>query len=124
MTKFSKDHLFVNCTKKVATIGITEHILNNIEYVTTIRFPDEGDEVGFGDEFMVIETEDGNVDIICPISGTILQVNEELLNNPKLILDDPDKYWLCKISIDDQEEVSDLLTFDKYQNFCDDERTC
>lgn len=121
MTKFSKDHLFINSTKKVATIGITDVILNKIEYVTTIRLPEEGDEVGFGDEFSTIETDDGNIDLICPVSGTILQINEELVNDPKLILDDTEKYWICKISIDDPDELSDLMSYDAYQEFCDEE---
>lgn len=120
MIKFSKDHVSVNISKKFVTIGLADKILENAEVVTNIRFPEEGDEVSMGDEFIVVETPDENLDIICPISGTVIELNEVLVNRPEMLLDDPERYWLCKISIDDPDELEDLLTYGKYTNYCED----
>lgn len=119
--KYSKNHVSVNSNGKVATIGITETLLENTEYITNIRFPDENDEVGMGDEF-VIETTGKNIDLILPVTGTIIQINEKLINNPELLMDDPEKYWICKISLEDPDELEDLISYEKYLDFCEEEK--
>jgi len=121
MTKFSRDHVAVIINKKVATLCLTEELLKNVEHISSIRLPDENNEVGYGDEFAMVHTATEDIEVLSPITGTIIQVNEKLFEDLDELLDNPDKNWLCKISIDDPSEIQELLDFDDYHEFCDNE---
>jgi glycine cleavage system H protein len=98
-------------------IGLSELFAEQLDEVEFVSLPKVG-EVYSEDGLFTIETISDTFHFTSPVSGKIIEVNEDLENNPKLIVEDPEfEGWVCKIKITDKSELDDLLTFDKYRNY-------
>jgi glycine cleavage system H protein len=86
--------------------------------VASLELPGAGDEVEQEDSMGTIEARKTVAELYAPFSGTVLEVNHELLDNPSLVNDDPyDGGWLLEISLDDPEELKGLMTADDYLDY-------
>jgi glycine cleavage system H protein len=106
----------------VFTIGITEHAQELLGDMVFVELPDVGDEVGAGDDVAVAESVKAASDVYAPITGEILEINEELADSPELV--NADAYgdgWLFKIKAEDPAEIEALLTADDYAGSIEDE---
>lgn len=113
--KYSKEHIWVRVEGGRAVIGITDYAQEELGKVTSVELPDVGDEIEQEDSFGSIEARKTVADLYAPISGPILEINEELLENPSLLNEDPyDSAWLAVIAIADPEELNLLLSADEY----------
>ena len=117
--KYSKDHEWVKLEDGVAVIGISDFAQDSLGDVVFINLPQEGDSVTAGEAFGDVESVKAVSDLICPVSGTICAVNEELADSPENLNSDPYGAWIIKVeNITDQEE---LLEADAYEAFCAEE---
>ncbi|MDE6395825.1 MAG: glycine cleavage system protein H, partial [Muribaculaceae bacterium] len=89
--------------------------LGNVVYVD---MPGEGDELSKGEEFGAIESVKAASDLFSPVTGEVLEVNENLEANPKLVSDDPMANWIIKVRIDDPSELDELLDQTAYDALC------
>jgi len=113
--KYSKEHIWVRVEGGRAVIGITDYAQEELGKVTSIELPEVGDELEQEDSFGSIEARKTVADLYAPISGPILEINEELLENPSLLNEDPyDSAWIAVIAIVDPEELNLLLSADEY----------
>lgn len=113
--KYSKEHIWVRVEGGRAVIGITDYAQEELGRVTSVELPEVGDELEQEDSFGSIEARKTVADLYAPISGPILEINEELLENPSLLNEDPyDSAWLAVIEIVDPEELNLLLSADEY----------
>lgn len=113
--KYSDSHEWVKLDGEVATIGITDyaqHALGNIVYVD---MPEVGDEVNQGDDFGAVESVKAASDLISPVSGEVVEVNEELIDKPELINEDAFGNWIIKVKISDPSELESLLDAEAYK---------
>jgi len=113
---YSKEHI-LGCRVEggKAVIGVTDYAQEELGKITSIELPEAGDEVEQEDSFGSIEARKTVADMYAPITGTVLEVNEELLDNPALLNEDPyDSGWIMILSLDDPEELSLLLSADEY----------
>jgi len=114
--KYSKDHEWVLCEDKIATIGITNYAQESLGDIVFIELPKIGKLIKLGDQVGVVESVKAASDLFSPVSGEIIEVNNELQNTPQLLNTDPEnKGWYMKIKIEDTEELSNLMNFNQYK---------
>lgn len=103
-----------------ALVGITDFAQESLGEVTNVHFPELGADVGVGDEVMSLESIMAAAEILTPVSGEIIEINEQLEDDPEMINDEPyDSGWLFKIAVHDEAELEDLMNPDDYQTLID-----
>ena len=115
---YSESHEFVKVEGDFAFIGITDyaqHALGNVVYVD---LPEVDDEVTAGEEFGAVESVKAASDIIAPVSGTIVEVNEALDDQPELLNQNPWENWIIKVELSDKSELDSLMDAAAYEEFC------
>ncbi|HEX9024297.1 MAG TPA: glycine cleavage system protein GcvH [Geobacteraceae bacterium] len=116
--KYSKEHVWVRAEKGYAVIGITDFAQEELGLVSGVELPEEGDEVEQDDSIGSIEARKTVAELYAPFSGTVRDVNHEVLDNPGLINDDPyDGGWLVEISLNDPDELKGLMSADDYLDY-------
>jgi glycine cleavage system H protein len=118
--KYSKEHVWVRIEGDSAVIGITDFAQEELGAISGVELPDEGDEVEQDDSVGSIEARKTVADIYAPFSGVVLSVNQEVLDTPTLMNDDPyDGGWLVEVTLNDLEELKGLMTADDYADYVD-----
>lgn len=113
--KYSKSHEWVRMEGDTAVIGISDFAQNALGDVVFINLPGEGDEAAAGESFGDVESVKAVSDIICPVSGVICAVNEELADAPEKLNSDPYGAWIIKVEqITGQEELLDAAAYEAY----------
>ena len=114
--KYSKSHEWIRMEGDVAVIGISDYAQDALGDVVFVNLPQEGDDTVAGEAFGDVESVKAVSELICPVTGTVCAVNEELLDAPERLNEDAYGAWLIKVNaITDTEE---LLEADDYQAFC------
>ena len=116
---YSESHEYVKVEGNIGYIGITDyaqHALGNVVYVD---LPDVDDEVTAGEEFGAVESVKAASDIISPVSGTIIEVNEALDDEPELLNKDAFGNWIIKVELSDKSELDSLMDAKAYEAFCE-----
>ncbi len=120
--KYTEEHEWVLVEEDVVTIGITDFAQEQLGDVVFVELPEVGDEVEAGKSFGVVESVKAVSDIYAPVSGQIVEVNDELPEEPETINSSPyDDGWLIKIKLTDPSELDDLMDADAYQEFIEQE---
>ena len=116
--KYSKEHVWVRIEGDSAVIGITDFAQEELGAISGVELPDEGDEVEQDDSVGSIEARKTVADIYAPFSGVVLSVNQEVLDTPTLLNDDPyDGGWLVEVALNDRDELKGLMTADDYAEY-------
>ena len=103
----------------MALIGLTDFAQDALGDIVFVNLPEEGDELEAGETFADVESVKAVSDVYCPISGTVVEVNEELLDDPALLNQDPYRAWLVKL--EGVSGVEDLLDAEAYKAACAEE---
>ena len=115
---YSKDHEWVYFEDSVAFVGIAEYAQNALGDITFIELPEVGAEVDQFEQFASVESVKAASDIFAPISGKIVEVNQELASTPELMNKTCyEKGWIAKIDPSDIDEKDNLMTFEDYSKF-------
>lgn len=116
--KYSKEHIWVRVENGTAVIGLTDFAQEELGTVSGVELPDEGDEIEQEDSIGSVEAQKTVASLYAPFSGTIKNVNHEVLDSPELVNDDPyDGAWLVEVTLDDPEELKNLLSADDYADY-------
>ena len=116
--KFTEEHEWLETTGDLVTVGITEHAAEALGEVVFVELPDTGTTVKKGDEACVIESVKAASDILVPLDGDIVEVNEALLETPGLVNDDPlGAAWFFKMKLSDPSALDALMDEDAYKAF-------
>ena len=118
--KYSKSHEWVRYEGDEAYIGITDFAQSSMGDLVFVNLPEEGDEVTVGEAFADVESVKAVSDVYSPVSGTVCEVNEELLDTPEAINETPYDAWLIKVG--EITEKEELLTAAEYEKFVDSEQ--
>lgn len=113
---YTESHEYVRVDGNFGYIGITDyaqHALGNVVYVD---MPDVDDEVNAGEEFGAVESVKAASDLISPVSGTVVEINEALADEPGLINKDSYANWIIKIELSAPNELDELLNADEYES--------
>jgi glycine cleavage system H protein len=120
--KYTKEHEWIRVEGDEGTVGITHFAQKELGDIVFVELPEEGEEVVQGDSLAVIESVKAVSDVYSPISGTIIQVNQRLEDEPELINKDPyDEGWIVVIKIKDKDELEDLMSNEEYQELLEGE---
>jgi len=114
MKKYTKEHEWVALDGEIATIGITEYAAKALGDVVFVDLPEMGKSFQLGADMAVVESVKAASEVYAPISGEIVEVNENLTNNPGLINDDPYMNWFVKMRVSNPAELDDLIDEDAY----------
>ena len=114
---YSESHEYVKVEGEYGYIGITDyaqHALGNVVYVD---LPELDDEVEAGEEFGAVESVKAASDLISPVTGTVVEVNEALEDEPELVNADAYANWIIKVKLSDPVELDELMDADAYAEF-------
>ena len=117
--KYTKDHEWLKMEGDIAVIGITDFAQDALGDVVFINLPEVGDTVTAGESFGDVESVKAVSDVNSPVTGIVLEINEELIDSPELLNEDPYGAWIIKVENVTDEE--DLLTAAAYEAFCAEE---
>ena len=121
--KYATSHEWVrNEGDGIVTVGITEHAQELLGDMVFVELPEVGDGVSTGDDVAVAESVKAASDIYAPVSGEIVEVNEELEDSPELVNSDAfGDGWMFKIKLEDESELANLLDAEGYENSIDED---
>ena len=115
---YSKDHEWVlSLEGNRVRIGISDYAQNSLGDIVFVENPEEGDDVTASETMGSIESVKAVSDLISPVSGSVVLVNEELEDSPQLINEKPYEAWLIEVELSNPDELSSLLKEDEYKAF-------
>ena len=110
MLKFTEDHEWVQVESDIVTVGITDYAAHRLGELVFVELPELGKDVSKGDAIVVVESCKAASDVYAPLNGTIIAVNDAVVETPKLVNDEPVAGgWLVKIKISDPSQLDALL---------------
>jgi glycine cleavage system H protein len=113
--KYTKDHEWLRVEGDLVVVGITEYAATQLGDVVFVELPEVETMVTAGDDVVVIESVKAASDILAPLDGEIVAVNQKIVENPELVNEDPTGVaWFFKMRVDDLSVLDDLMDEDEY----------
>ena len=116
---YSESHEYVRVEGDYGFIGITDYAQNALGNVVYVDMPEVDDEVSAGEEFGAVESVKAASDLMSPVTGVVVEVNEALDDQPELINQDAYENWIIKVTLSDKSELDSLMDAKAYAAFCD-----
>ena len=116
--KFTKDHEWLNLQEDLAIVGITDYAQNQLGDIVFVEMPELSSKLTASESFGAIEAVKTVADLFAPVSGKVIEINENLDSSPDLVNSDPyNEGWIVKLKIDNNDEINELMNYDEYQEF-------
>lgn len=117
--RYTSDHMWIQLDDDgMATVGITDYAQAELGDVVAVEAPEIDHDITANGEVGMLEADDGNQELKAPVSGTVVEVNEAVLEKPELINESPfDDGWIFRMSVDDEEALEDLMDEDDYSDY-------
>ena len=112
---YSESHEYVKVEGECAYVGITDYAQEQLGNIVYVDMPSEGDEVTAGEEFGAVESVKAAGDLVSPVSGEIVEVNEALEDNSELVNQDAFANWIIKVKLSDPSELDNLMDAEAYR---------
>ena len=116
---YSESHEYVRVEGDMAYIGITDYAQQQLGNVVYVDLPEVDDDIEAGEEFGAVESVKAASDIIAPVSGTVVEVNDDLGDQPELLNQDAFANWIIKVEMSDKAELDALMDAAAYAEFCE-----
>ena len=115
---FTEDHEWIELDGEIATVGITDYAQGQLGDIVFVEVPEEGKTVSKGDDAAVVESVKAASDVYAPVSGTVVEGNPALEDNPALVNEDPEgDGWFFKMTLSDTSELDGLMNESAYADF-------
>ena len=111
---YAESHEYVKVEGEFGYVGITDYAQNELGNVVYVDMPEVDDEVTAGEEFGAVESVKAASDLLSPVSGTVVEVNEELEDHPERINEDAFGNWIIKVKLSDPSELDNLMDAKAY----------
>ena len=115
---YSESHEYVKVENGYGYIGITDYAQNALGNVVYVDMPDVDDDIEAGEEFGAVESVKAASDLVAPVSGTVVEVNDKLEDSPEQINQDAYANWIIKVELSDEGELDNLMDAKAYEEFC------
>ena len=112
---YAESHEYVKIEGEYGYVGITDYAQHELGNVVYVDMPDVDDEVEAGNDFGAVESVQAASDLISPVSGTVVEINEALADQPELVNADPYANWIIKVKLSDASEVENLMDAEAYK---------
>merc|ERR1711990_208182 len=120
--KYSKEHEWITVEGGIGTIGISDYAQDTLGDIVYVELPEV--ELEIEEEIGVIESVKSVSNIVAPVSGAVIEVNENLEETPDLVNKDPlGEGWIMKVKLSDESELSGLMDEESYTTFCDEQES-
>ena len=113
--QYSRDHEWLSQEDDIAVIGITDFAQHELGNVVYVDMPEVDDEVTAGEDFGAVESVKAASDLMSPVSGTVVEVNDALEDEPGLINKDAFENWIIKVELSDKSELDNLMDAAAYK---------
>lgn len=117
--KYAESHEWVRVEENKAYVGITDYAQDKLGDIVYVEVPEVGTVVEAGDQFIVLESVKATSDVYAPVSGTVLEVNKDLEENPILINESAYDAWILAIDMSMPTEADTLLSAEEYEEVCE-----
>ena len=122
--KYHREHAWVRVEGKRATIGITDFAQQQMGDIVYVDLPESDTEIDADSELSEIESTKATSPVVSPVSGTVVEVNEDLADSPEIINEDPyGNGWLVTLDMNDPSELNDLMSKSEYEKFLKEEES-
>ena len=115
---YAETHEYVRVEGNIGYIGISDYAQHQLGNVVYVDMPEVDDEVEAGEEFGAVESVKAASDLISPVSGKVIAVNEDLEDQPELINEDAYTNWIIQVELRDKDELAGLLDAKAYEAIC------
>ena len=113
---YTKEHEWAQVDENIVTVGITEFAQDSLGEIVYVELPEEGQKVTQGEPFGVVESVKAVSDLFAPVSGTVIEINQSLGEDPATLNDDPiNNGWLIRIEMDTEKELASLMRAPDYK---------
>jgi glycine cleavage system H protein len=116
---YSESHEYVKVEGNLGYVGITDYAQNALGNIVYVDMPEVDDEVSAGEEFGAVESVKAASDLISPVTGVVVEVNDVLEDQPELVNNDAYENWIIKVELSDKSELDDLMDAKAYTAFCE-----
>lgn len=113
--RYSDTHEWVKVEGDIAVIGVTDFAQKEMGEITYVDCPDVDDEFAKGEEFGALESVKASSDLYCPVSGTVVEVNDAVVDGPELVNADAFENWIIKVRMSDASELDSLMDAAAYK---------
>lgn len=118
---YNEEHEWIKVEGDTVVFGITDYAQNMLGGIVYIEMPEEEDEAEKGESFITIESVKAATDILSPVDGEIVAVNEQLEDEPEAVNEAPFEKWIVKIKMSDPSQLEGLMDVEAYKAFCEKE---
>jgi glycine cleavage system H protein len=118
---YTEDHEWIKVDGEEAYVGVADYAQDSLGDIVYVELPEVDDEIAKEETFSAVESVKAAADIYMPVDGKVIEINEELLDDPALLNQDPYENWMIKIEITDKSQLDDLMTSEEYEKFLDEE---
>lgn len=115
---YSESHEFVRVDGETGYVGITDYAQQQLGNIVYVDMPEVDDEVNAGEEFGAVESVKAASDLNSPVTGTVLEINEALEDQPELVNKDAYENWIMKVQISNKTELDNLMDAKAYEQYC------
>lgn len=122
MLYYLPTHEYARIEGNTAYVGISEFAAKQLGNVVYVDMPEADDDVTKGEDFGAIESVKAASDLYSPVSGAVIEINEALIDNPRLVNEDPMNNWIIKVDMSDPSELDSLLSPEDYEKLCENEK--
>lgn len=119
--RYAESHEWVKIDGDIATIGISDYAQHALGDIVYVDMPEVGDEMSAGEVFGAVESVKAASDLICPVSGEVVEINEDLEDAPEKVNADAFSTWIIKVRMSDPAEYDALLDAAAYTELCENE---
>ncbi|HAE91065.1 glycine cleavage system protein GcvH [Tissierella praeacuta] len=114
---YTKDHEWVKLEGNLGVIGVADYAQHHLGDIVYVELPEVDDEIEKEEAFSAVESVKAAADIYMPVSGKVVEVNEELIDDPALLNADPYENWMIKVEMTNKDELEELMTSEEYEKF-------
>lgn len=118
---YSEDHEWVKVEGDVVYLGLSDFAQDSLGDIVYVELPDVDDEVEKDEAFSAVESVKAASDIYSPVSGKIVEINEDLEDDPAILNADPYANWIVKVELSDKSELDELMSGEDYEKFIEEE---
>ena len=119
---YTKEHEWIRITGEAGVVGITDHAQKELGEVVYVELPKVGDTLNAGQTFGSVESVKAVSELFTPVSGEVLEINDEVGNAPEMVNEDPyGKGWLIRIQLRDPSQTADLMSNEEYDEYTSEE---
>jgi glycine cleavage system H protein len=116
---YTEDDEWLRVDGNEAVIGVSDYAQDSLSDIVYLEFPSVGDSFEKGDTFGVVESVKAAADLLMPVSGEVIEVNDDLLETPEAVNEQPYQSWMVKITISDPGELESLMDAEAYAAYCE-----